>query len=276
MGDAKEYLEIEDSIAPLEATLDRLSRTSYSTFISDSENEELEENNSRLLSDAIDVLESLHEVTTRFLIDTDLKNTPIPDFFEDISKNAIIASDKSECYFCYDDFEKVSQVLSEGETYTLYRALCYDYSYGIYSNYELIKKALVANYRLRRAINFKLERYGNIVLKFHLNQLHDYVTALVKTSGFVDKVIALYPDIKRFSLSLSFEEGKNGDLNISIGSNFWGNQSEWHQESFLTSFEELEREIKDQLQRKITDKVGELGISREQLELCFNVGPIEI
>ena len=40
MGDAKEYLEIEDSIAPLEATLDRLSRISYSTFGSD--NKELE------------------------------------------------------------------------------------------------------------------------------------------------------------------------------------------------------------------------------------------
>jgi hypothetical protein len=64
MGDAKEYLEIEDSIAPLEATLDRLSRISYSTFGSD--NKELEEDNSRSLSDAIDVLESLSEVTTRF------------------------------------------------------------------------------------------------------------------------------------------------------------------------------------------------------------------
>ncbi|MBO1059994.1 MAG: hypothetical protein HEQ14_03360 [Aphanizomenon flos-aquae CP01] len=267
MGDAKEYLEIEDSIAPLEATLDRLSRTSYSTFISDSENEELEENNSRLLSDAIDVLESLHEVTTRFLIDTDLKNTPIPDFFKDISKNAIIASDKSE-YYCDDDFEKVSQVLSGGETYTLYTALRDDYIHGIYSNYGLIKKALVANYRLRRAINFKLERYGNIVLKNNLNQLHDYVTALVKTSGFVDKIIAWRPNLEKFSLSLSFEEGKNGDLKISIGSTSWGNEIESHRESFLTSHEELQREI--------TDKVWELGISREQLELCFNVGPIEI
>lgn len=265
MGDAKDYLDIEDTIAPLKATLDRLSRISYSTFIFDSENEELEEDNSRLLSDAIDVLEFLHEVTTRFLIDTDLKNTPIPDFFEDISKNAIIASDTSEYYF---DFEKVFQVISGGETYTFYSALHDDYIYGISSNYGLIKKALVANYRLRRAINFKLERYGNIVLKSHLNQLHDYVTALVKTSGFVDKVIAWYPNIEKFSLSLSFEEGKNGDLNISIVSNSWGNEIESHRESVLTSIKELEREI--------TDKVGELGISREQLEVCFNVGLIEI
>jgi hypothetical protein len=266
MGDAKEYLGIEEKIEPLEDILDRLSRISYSTF--GLENKELEEDNSRSLSDAIDVLEFLSEVTTRFLIDTNLKETPIPDFFKDISKNAIIASDKSECYFCDDDFEKVSQVLSGGETYTLYRALCDDYSYGIYSNYRLIKKALVANYRLRRAINFKLERYGNIVLKNNLNQLHDYVTPLVKTSGFVDKVIAWHPNLEKFSLSLYFEEGKNGDLKISIESNSWGNEIESHRELFLTSLEELQREI--------TDKVWELGISREQLELCFNVGPIEI
>ncbi|MDK2411411.1 hypothetical protein QHH11_03785 [Aphanizomenon sp. PH219] len=43
---------------------------------------------------------------------------------------------------------------------------------------------------------------------------------------------------------------------------------ESHRESFLTSLEELQREI--------TDKVWELEISREQLELCFNVGSIKI
>ncbi len=57
-------------------------------------------------------------------------------------------------------------------------------------------------------------------------------------------------------------------MNISIRSNSSGNEIESHQKSLLTSLEELQREI--------TDKVWELGISREQLELCFNVGPIEI
>ncbi|MDB9310415.1 hypothetical protein PN471_17605 [Aphanizomenon sp. CS-733/32] len=76
------------------------------------------------------------------------------------------------------------------------------------------------------------------------------------------------PNIERFSLSLCFEEGKNGDMKIIIESTSWGNEIECHRESFEKSKKELEREI--------TDKIWELGISREQLELCFEIGPIEI
>lgn len=53
---------------------------------------------------------------------------------------------------------------------------------------------------------------------------------------------------------------------------YWGDPIETQRESVITSIEELKKE----LAKEITGKVHELGISREQLELYFEIGSIEI
>lgn len=265
MGTAKDYLSIQESFAKIESILERLAKISYYAFINEYDGELIE----HTIKHAIDIRDFLETSLVTFFIENNLENTPILSWYENIFKiSAEQASiSKDNLYYGYE-IENYLEPLANGEPENLHSVLKKDLQDGLHSKHENIKKALIAWYRLKRAIEFSLRRQGDLILTTKLNQLNSYVIEQIQENGFNLKYFNLFPDLDEFQIELSFEEGKH-ELKIGIRSKV--TETERSRNLILDpEFEQLFTNIRENIRAKIS----ELEIETEDLELAYTADPI--
>lgn len=135
--------------------------------------------------------------------------------------------------------------------------------YGTYSQFKLLKKAIISCFRLKKAIIFSWERYGNTILIKKLNQLNNYAISIANKEVFIRKVLVDYPETDSLKLVIAFKEDQYNELDVKIESNFYGKENHDYQEeliSFLTN-----------LKNQLTQKIEDLGISQHQLMADYKI-----
>ncbi|MBG1271601.1 hypothetical protein [Nostoc sp. WHI] len=255
MSSAKEYMDFEETSASIKSILDKLSRISYNSFIPFETQDELFVN-------AIDLLELMEKVLTEFFITHNLNETPIKKFYENIEQEAYLGNRDQE-FFDNEGFVTANMILNNHTHYSFYSALHQDYIYSIFSELELLKKAIISCFRLKRAIIFSWERYGNTILINKLNQLNNYAISIAKKEAFIRKLLADYPETDSLKLVIAFKEDQYNELDVKIESIVSWAETQDYQNEFISFLKNLKN--------LLTQKIEDLGISQHQLMADYKI-----
>ncbi len=195
MSSVKRYMDFVDSVRYLDNILEKLARIDYEVFLI----------NDTYSNYGIRVRTVITENLFNLFINNDFSETGIQNYYSQIAKKAAISRPNiadphhravcllsyNEPFYLGEDIERYCEYLEELVT-GLCNYLYEDATYNEHSHYSLIKQALRAEYRLKKALDFVIERKYNTSHISKLKELGTYALKEFKKEKIKPKLKGLF------------------------------------------------------------------------------------
>ena len=142
MSSSKDYIEFQEASSRIRRAIENLASVVSKTFIDDDQE----------LDSALEVQTILEEALIKFLIEKDLSQSPLLDFYESLTIRDNSPSLGDIKTGRGDAFELVLETLDSEPNETISSALSQDWQYADMSEYSLIKSTMTGWYKTKEAI----------------------------------------------------------------------------------------------------------------------------